>query len=82
MRFFGSKKEETDEGETFEKNEEESLKEDLKTEVEELQEEFRAKQREIGEITQKIQTVKEEYDSTVTNLMIVKKELNQKKDGA
>ena len=28
---------------------------------------------------QKIQTVKEEYDTTVSNLMLVKKELNQKK---
>jgi len=34
---------------------------------------------ELNDITQKIQTVKEEYDTAVSNLMLVKKELNQKK---
>ena len=73
MGFFGKKKEERG-------NDDESiLKNDLHNEVEQLQNEFRIKQTEITEITEKIQTVKEEYDTTVSNLMSVKKEFNQKK---
>ncbi len=76
MGFFGRKKV----GETIsEKSEEYVLKEELETEVESIQNEFRTKQEELNDITQKIQTVKEEYNTTVTNLMAVKKELNQKK---
>jgi chromosome segregation ATPase len=76
MGLFGNKKTE----ETIsEKSEEYVLKEELETEVENLQKEFREKQEENNKITQKIQTVKEEYDTTVSNLMLVKKELNQKK---
>ena len=76
MGLFGNKKTE----ETIsEKSEEYMLKEELETEVENLQKEFREKQEENNKITQKIQTVKEEYDTTVSNLMLVKKELNQKK---
>ncbi|MDB4850194.1 DNA repair protein [Nitrosopumilus sp.] len=73
MGFFGKKKEER-------RNDDESiLKNDLHNEVEQLQNEFKIKQTEITEITEKIQTVKEEYDTTVSNLMSVKKEFNQKK---
>ncbi len=75
MGFFGKKNEET----ISEKSEEYVLKEDLETEVEDIQNEFRVKQGELDEITEKIHTVKEEYESTINNLMIVKKELNQKK---
>ena len=76
MGLFGKKKEE----ETISENSEEYvLKEELETQVENIQNEFRAKQDELNEITQKIQTVKGEYDTTVSNLMSVKKELNQKK---
>jgi chromosome segregation ATPase len=76
MGLFGNKKTE----ETISKKSEEYvLKEELETEVENLQKEFREKQEENNKITQKIQTVKEEYDATVSNLMLVKKELNQKK---
>jgi len=76
MGLFGKRKV----GETIsEKSEEYVLKEELETEVERIQNEFRIKQEELNGITQKIQTVKEEYDSIVTNLMLVKKELNQKK---
>jgi len=76
MGLFGKKKV----GEIIsEKSEEYVLKEELETEVERIQNEFRIKQEELNGITQKIQTVKEEYDSIVTNLMLVKKELNQKK---
>lgn len=75
MGFFGKKKEET----ISEKSEEYVLKEELETEVEDIQNKFRAKQEELDEITQKISTVKEEYSTTVSNLMVVKKELNQKK---
>jgi len=74
MGFFGKKKETE-----IEKNNESVLKEELETEVESLQNEFRVKQEEITKITEKIQTVKEEYDTTVTNLMLIKKEFNQKK---
>ena len=44
-----------------------------------LQKEFRIKQEEITKITEKIETVKSEYDTTVSNLMSIKKEFNQKK---
>ena len=78
MGLFGKKKEQTDE-ETYEKSEELVLKEALETEVENLQNEFRAKQEEIESITKKLQSVKEEYDIATSNLMSVKKETNQKK---
>jgi len=74
MGFFGKKKEVE-----IEKNDESILKDELKTEVESLQNEFRTKQEEMSEITEKIQSVKEEYDTTVSNLMSIKKEFNQKK---
>jgi chromosome segregation ATPase len=76
MGLFGKKK--TKEI-TPEKSEESVLKEELETEVENLQNEFRVKQEESKDITQKNETVKKEYDTTVSNLMLVKKELNQKK---
>jgi chromosome segregation ATPase len=74
MGFFSKKKEVE-----VKKNEESILKEELETEVEQLQSEFRTKQSEIIKITEKIQTVKKEYDATVSSLMLVKKEFNQKK---
>jgi len=73
MGFFGRKKTEVEE------NNESVLKEKLETEVESQQNEFRTKQGEITNITEKIQKVKEEYDTTVSNLMLIKKEFNQKK---
>ena len=73
MGFFSKKKEED------KKDEETILKEELETEVEQLQKEFRIKQEEITKITEKIETVKSEYDTTVSNLMSIKKEFNQKK---
>ena len=76
MGFFGKKKTE-EEVSNFE--EENTLKTELEEEVEKLQTDFREKQTQLDEITQKITTVKEEYDSTVSSLMLVKKELNQKK---
>lgn len=75
MGFFGKKNEET----ISKKSEEYVLKEELETEVENIQNEFRTKQGKLDEITEKIHTVKEEYEATINNLMIVKKELNQKK---
>ena len=74
MGFFSKKKEEEDK-----KDEESILKVELETEVEQLQKEFRIKQEEITKITDKIETVKSEYDTTVSNLMSIKKEFNQKK---
>jgi len=75
MGLFGKKKVEEI---ISEKSEEYVLKEELETEVENIQNEFRIKQEELNGITQKIQTVKEEYNTIVSNLMLVKKELNQK----
>lgn len=75
MGLFGKKK--VDEI-ISDKSEEYVLKEELETEVENIQNEFRTKQEELDVITHKIQTVKEEYDNTVRNLMRVKKEINQK----
>lgn len=74
MKFF-DKKEET----VSEKSDEYVLKEELETEVENLQKEFRVKQDELNNIQQKVESVKEEYETAVSNLMSVKKELNQKK---
>ena len=68
MGFFGKKKVEE------KKNDESVLKKELGTEIENLQNKFRTKQEEITKITEKIQTVKEEYDATVSNLMLIKKE--------
>ena len=75
MGFFGKKKAE----DIPDNSAEVTLKTELEEEVEKLQKEFREKQIELDEITQRITTVKEEYDSTVGSLMLVKKELNQKK---
>lgn len=77
MGLFGKKK--VEEEKISQNSEEYVLKEQLESEVENLQKEFREKQEEITNVTQKIQTVKEEYSTTVSNLMIVKKELNQKR---
>ena len=74
MGFFGKK-----EDKISENSEEYVLKEELETEVENLQNEFRTKQDELSDIKQKIESVKEEYETAVSNLMLVKKELNQKK---
>ena len=74
MGFFGKKKEDVQDYSA-----ETTLKTEIEEEVEKLQKEFREKQTELDEITQRITTVKEEYDSTVGSLMTVKKELNQKK---
>jgi len=74
MGFFSKKKEEENK-----KDDESILKGELETEVEQLQKEFRIKQEEITKITEKIETVKTEYDTTVSNLMSIKKEFNQKK---
>ncbi len=75
MGFFGKKKVE----ELSKNNEESILKTELESKVEKLQKELREKEEELGGIAQKITSVKEEYDSTIGNLMLVKKELNQKK---
>ncbi len=74
MGLFGKKKVE---GVISEKSEEYVLKEEL--EIENIQNEHRAKQEELDVITHKILTVKEEYSNTISNLMRVKKEVNQKK---
>ena len=52
---------------------------DLERNIEKLQKEINEKQVELDEITQRITTVKEEYDSTVGSLMLVKKKFNQKR---
>ena len=78
MRLFGNRKV----GETIsEKREKYVQKEEIETEIENIENEFKIKEEELNGITQKIFTVKEEYNIIVTNLMLVKKELNQKKMG-
>lgn len=74
MGLFG-KKEET----VSENSEEYVLKKELEIEVENLQNEFRTKQDELNNIQEKTKSVKEEYETAVSNLMLVKKELNQKR---
>jgi chromosome segregation ATPase len=74
MGFFGKKRESIEEPAVI--SEEDVLKEALKSEVEELQKEFRTNQAEIKNITKKLQSVKEEYDSVINNLMLIKKESN------
>ena len=82
MGFFGKKKVKD---KVSEKKGEEStattttLKTQLELEIEKIQKETAEKQTELGEINQRIATVKGEYDTTVGNLMLVKKEFNQKK---
>lgn len=75
MGFFGKKKVE----DTSKENEESTLKPKLELEIEKLQKEINEKLVELDEITQRITTVKGEYDLTVGSLMLVKKEFNQKK---
>ena len=66
-------------------NEKGIQKEELDNEIKKLgedsrtkQDEYKIKQEELDSILEKIQTVKEEYNITVNNIMAVKKELNQK----
>ena len=76
MGFFSKR---NADGTIPEKSEEHEQKDELQTEIENIQNEHRTKQEELNGITQKVQTVKEEYNYIVSNLMVVKKELNQKK---
>ena len=78
MGLFGKKEETSGRVTTVEKSDEVILKDELEGEVEKLQNEFRVKHEEIKEHEKKLQSVKEEYDSTVTELMEIKKETNQK----
>lgn len=73
MGFFSKKKDTSDE------NADVPAKTELDEKIKELQNQLKEKQTELDEVTQRITTVKEEYDSTVGSLMLVKKELNQKK---
>ena len=74
MGFFSKR---NVDGMISEKNEEREQKEELKTEAENIQNDPSEKQ-ELDIITNKIHTVKEEYNTIVSNLMLVKKELNYK----
>ena len=60
-------------------SDEDALKGDLASEVEGLQTLFRKRQGELSAIEQKIKAVREEYDGIVGKLMLIKKELNQKR---
>lgn len=75
MGFFGKKKTEEPKIE----NDENNLERELVSEIEKLQISIKEKQEELENITKRVNTVKEEYDITISNIMIVKKELNQKK---
>ena len=76
MGFFGKKKIEE---QKVEKNDENNPEPELVSEIEKLQVNIKEKQEELENITKRVNTVKEEYDITISNIMIVKKELNQKK---
>ncbi len=76
MGFFTKKKTEE---QISEKNEQYVQKEKLESEMDGIQDQYRAKQEELNEIRQKIEMVKDEYEATVSSLMLIKKELNQKK---
>ena len=78
MELFGRKEKTFSEAVDTGKSDEETLKEMLEEEVEKLQQDFRVKNNEIRESEQKLNSVKEEYDSTVSSLMELKKEVNQK----
>ena len=75
MGFFSKR---NVDGMISEKNEEREQKEELKTEAENIQNDPSEKQ-ELDIITNKIHTVKEEYNTIVSNLMLVKKELKDRK---
>jgi len=75
MRFFSKR---NADGMIYEKSEEREQKKELKTEAENIKNGPIGEQEELNTITDKIHTVKEEYSTTVSNLMLVKKELNQK----
>ena len=62
-----------------EKNEELLVEDEVKTEVEDIQNGSSEKHEELNTITEKIHIVKEEYNTVVSDLMLIKKELNQKK---
>jgi len=67
MGFFSKR---NVDGMISEKNEEREQKEELKTEAENIQNDPSEKQ-ELDIITNKIHTVKEEYNTIVSNLMLV-----------
>lgn len=77
MGLFGKKRETADnntENDTLH-----STREELEAQVDTLQSRLETKQDAVNEIMQKISLVKEEYAATVSGVMTVKKELNQKK---
>jgi hypothetical protein len=77
IELFG-RKEKIIKNETSIKSEEVILKEGLEDEIQELQKIFRAKKEEIKDNEEKLNSVKKEYEHTVSSLMELKKEANQK----
>jgi len=75
MGFFSKR---NADGVISEKSEEYEQKDDLQTEAENIQNLSSEKQEELNIIADKNQIVKEEYNTTVSNLMLVKKEINYK----
>ncbi len=75
MGFFSKR---NADGMISKKSKEPKQRKDLKTKAKNIQNGSNKKQEELTVITDKNQTVKEEYNTTVSNLMLVKKELNQK----
>lgn len=61
------------------KSPEEIQKEHLTSEIEHLEAEIKSKTNHLDSISQKLTTVKEEYDQAVSSLMSSKKEMNEKK---
>ncbi|WP_299293703.1 DNA repair protein [Nitrosopumilus sp.] len=80
MGFFGKKKEEGYAEESLKKeNEDEPRKGELLTALEKLEFQVKEQKAERDQLLERVKIVKDEYDATISNLMMVKKELNQKK---
>ena len=60
-------------------NQEDTRKEELLTALEKLEFQVKEQKGERDQLLERVKIVKDEYDATISNLMMVKKELNQKK---
>jgi len=78
MELFGRKEKIIKNYNDIKNSEEGILKKGLEDEIQELQKIYRIRQEEIKGNETKLHSVKEEYDSTVSSLMELKKESNQK----
>ena len=79
MGLFGKKKDEPYVAESTKEDEENARKGELLTALEKLEFEVKEQRAERDQLLERVKIVKDEYDATISNLMMVKKELNQKK---